>query len=48
MRKFKEAILGAQLMDLGYSGGDFTLYNGKEWRDEVWERLDRVLANNVW
>ena len=36
------------LIDLGYQGPGFTWTNGREGKDLIRERLDRVLANAEW
>lgn len=34
-------------MDVGYLGGDFTWYNGREGGEAMWERLDKYVINEA-
>ncbi|XP_020596531.1 uncharacterized protein LOC110036431 [Phalaenopsis equestris] len=43
MTEFNDNINSAGLFDLGFNGSEFTWRRGK-----IWERLDRLLANDSW
>ncbi|KAK0607926.1 hypothetical protein LWI29_022770 [Acer saccharum] len=43
-----QAVEDCDLVDLGFSGPMFTWNNRREGKDNVQERLDRVLASNSW
>ncbi|KAK6163315.1 hypothetical protein DH2020_000179 [Rehmannia glutinosa] len=48
LRNFRQAILKAGLVDLGFSGHPFTWTNRRENPNTIWARLDRALACNKW
>lgn len=48
MWRFRKAVQEAGLKDLGYTGGDFTWYNGRQGTTGVWGRLDQFLGNQAW
>lgn len=45
---FQTTLEEAGLVYLGYKGKDFTWYNGRERDRAIWERLDRLVANEAW
>lgn len=47
MRDFKDALLGASLMDLNFRGCSFTWWN-KRRLYPVAKKIDRILVNNEW
>lgn len=46
--EFRSFIDSAGLLDLGFSGAQFTWCNNRQGSARVWERLDRALANSSW
>lgn len=47
MKKFWDTVSYCGLMDLGYNGPNFTWSNGRRGADNILERLDRALANEM-
>ncbi|XP_070057363.1 uncharacterized protein [Nicotiana tomentosiformis] len=45
---FIQCIIDCELLDVGYTGSDFTWYIGWCPNKRVWQRLDRVLINHDW
>lgn len=48
MRDFREALSDAGLIDIGYTGYDYTWCNNHEFPSTIEERLDRVVVNSGW
>ena len=48
MQVFRETLLHFELVDLGFSGNNFTWDNGRLGEDFVQERLDRACATLAW
>ncbi|KAL9691065.1 hypothetical protein QQ045_011482 [Rhodiola kirilowii] len=47
IRDFSEFLTKAGVSDVGFTGNRFTWPNNQEGANQVWERLDRCLANGV-
>lgn len=45
---FRKAIEACNLVDIAYTGYDFTWCNGRGGEDNIQERLDRFLATRSW
>lgn len=48
MKRFQEVAHEARPKDLGFYGGEFMWYNGRDGDAGVWERLDRCFVNETW
>ncbi|TXG63522.1 hypothetical protein EZV62_010516 [Acer yangbiense] len=46
--RFRQVVDDCEFIDLGFSGPKFTWNNMREGRDNVQERLDRILASTNW
>lgn len=47
-REFRTFISSAGLLDMGFSGSQFTWCNNRHGTARVWERLDRALVSSQW
>ena len=48
IKAFQECVSSCGLIDMGFSGPDFTWCNNQQGRRRVWVRLDRALCNAEW
>lgn len=46
--KFRSFISSAGVLDLGFSGPQFTWYNKRQGSTRVWKRLDKAIATAQW
>ncbi|KAF9618380.1 hypothetical protein IFM89_001015 [Coptis chinensis] len=48
VRPFLEMIDDCELLDLGFVGSIYTWTNRQNGHNKIWERIDRMMANEVW
>ena len=48
IKEFKDFLSSNDLIDMGFSGSEFTWCNNHNGRIRIWERINKGLCNDVW